>query len=238
MRNGLFVVFDGIDGAGKTTQANLLLSALTRSGIECVLSKEPTDGEFGRKMRSSATTGRLSLDEELQNFIEDRKEHVRDLILPSLQADKVVILDRYYYSTIAYQGAISKEFQSIKDLVKESAIVPDVTFILDLDVPLSLFRIRNTRGDIPNEFEKEENLKRVHRIFRKLITTEEEVVKIEAQNTISLIHDQVLRTVRERLKKPLCAKGYDSDCGFCTPRITGQCEWYETVGKIKSAAEG
>ena len=60
---------------------------------------------WGRKIRESATTGRMTLADELEAFVQDRQQHIRELILPSLQAGKVVILDRYFYSTIAYQGA-------------------------------------------------------------------------------------------------------------------------------------
>ena len=101
---GLLIAFDGIDGASKTTQVALLADFLASKG-ETIRSKEPTDGKWGQIIRNAAANGRLPLEEELRVLIEDRKEHVRDLILPALSKGKAVILDRYFYSTIAYQGS-------------------------------------------------------------------------------------------------------------------------------------
>ena len=93
MNKGLLVVIDGIDGAGKTTQANLLFQAFQNSNINAILSKEPTDGKWGRTIRISALNGRLPLEEELDFFIKDREEHVETLIRPSLEKGEIVILD-------------------------------------------------------------------------------------------------------------------------------------------------
>jgi dTMP kinase len=101
---GIFIAVDGIDGAGKTTQVEMLRAALTHAGLPVTVSKEPTNGQWGAVLRESAVSGRLSLDEELKAFINDRREHVDTLITPKLEAGHVVVLDRYFYSTIAYQG--------------------------------------------------------------------------------------------------------------------------------------
>ena len=101
----MLIVFEGIDGTGKSTQVRLLAQALEERGLTVVTSREPTDGPFGQKLRLSMITGRLSPEEELALFHEDRRDHVEHLILPALEAGKVVILDRYFFSTMAYQGA-------------------------------------------------------------------------------------------------------------------------------------
>src|SRR5688572_19594551 len=86
--NGILVAVEGIDGAGKTTQVRMLEERLRLAGMDVVASKEPTDGKWGRKVRQSATTGRLPLEEETEAFVEDRKEHVANLVVPSLEAGK------------------------------------------------------------------------------------------------------------------------------------------------------
>ena len=105
MSQGLFIVIEGIDGTGKSTQSKRLAEWFRSRGREVVLSREPTDGPWGKKLRESATTGRLSAEEELECFLNDRREHVEMSIKPALAEGKVVILDRYYFSTMAYQGA-------------------------------------------------------------------------------------------------------------------------------------
>ena len=101
----MFIVFEGIDGTGKSTQVRLLAKALRELGQEVVTSKEPTDGPVGTRLRQSAEKGRLSPQEELDLFHQDRRDHVQSLIAPALERGDTVIVDRYFFSTMAYQGA-------------------------------------------------------------------------------------------------------------------------------------
>jgi dTMP kinase len=161
---GLFIVLEGIDGTGKSTQVRRLAEWLESRGREVVTSREPTDGPWGRKLRESAESGRLSLDEELDLFLRDRREHVENLVNPSLEAGRDVILDRYYFSTMAYQGARGKHPEEIRALNEAFAPVPDILLVLDLDVDDALERI-GTRGDVANEFERRDSLQRCRGIF-------------------------------------------------------------------------
>ncbi len=167
MTKGTFIVLDGIDGTGKSTQARRLGDWFISQGREVVISWEPTDGPWGAKLRASASSGRLSPEDELQYFLNDRRQHVEELIVPSLAVGKVVILDRYYFSTMAYQGARGLDPAEIRILNEQFAPVPDLLLILDLDVDAALGRIR-ARGDIANEFEKRESLERCREIFLSL----------------------------------------------------------------------
>lgn len=167
MQPGLFIVIEGIDGTGKSTQAKRLAQWFSDHGRDVVLDREPTDRPWGKKLRESAATGRLSADEELQCFINDRKQHVEELISPSLAAGKVVILDRYYFSNMAYQGARGFDPDEIRRTNEEFAPVPDLLLILDLDVDHAITRI-GARGDSTNEFEQRDNLERCRNIFLSL----------------------------------------------------------------------
>lgn len=167
MPKGLFIVIEGIDGTGKSTQVRRLGEWFEKQGREVVLSREPTDGPWGKKLRESAATGRLSPQDELQYFLNDRQQHVEDLIRPSLAAGKVVILDRYYFSTMAYQGARGFDPQEIRRTNEAFAPVPDLLIILDLDVDAAHQRIGH-RGDSANEFEKKESLQKCREIFLTL----------------------------------------------------------------------
>lgn len=165
--HGLFIVLEGIDGTGKSTQVGLLADWFRSQGREVIASKEPTDGPWGREIRATGATGRLSPEEELELFLHDRREHVEQLIAPALAAGKVVILDRYYFSTMAYQGCRGFDPAEIRRRNEAFAPVPDLLFILDLDVDTALSRIGG-RGDTANEFEKHDALTKCREIFLSL----------------------------------------------------------------------
>jgi len=165
--HGLFIVLEGIDGTGKSTQAKQLAAWFRAQGREVVASREPTDGPWGSKIRATAATGRLSPEEELDYFLRDRREHVEQLIAPALAAGKVVILDRYYFSTMAYQGSRGVDPAEIRRQNEAFAPVPDVLIILDLDVDTALTRIGG-RGDTANEFEKADSLAKCREVFLSL----------------------------------------------------------------------
>lgn len=191
MSKGLFIVIDGIDGTGKSTQVRRLGEWLESTGREVVVSREPTDGPWGMKLRESAASGRLSPEDELRYFLNDRREHVAEKIAPALAAGKVVILDRYYFSTMAYQGARGFDPEEIRRMNEEFAPVPDLLLILDLDVDRAHSRI-GSRGDSTNEFEKRENLERCRKIFLSL-KDEPFVRMIDSNGTL----DEVAEKIRE-----------------------------------------
>ncbi|WP_051938737.1 dTMP kinase [Luteibacter sp. 9135] len=163
---GLLIAIEGIDGAGKTTLAHTLRDALSLDGCTVNLSKEPTNGPWGMQMRASASTGRLSPEEELRLLILDRRQHVDELVAPALARGEIVILDRYFPSNVAYQGAAGL---GIDDLMQANAFAPrpDLLLLLDLAPEVGLARIR-LRGDKPNHFETAENLDRCRAIFRDM----------------------------------------------------------------------
>ncbi len=168
---GLLVVIEGIDGAGKTTLAGGVAARLRERGLSVLLSQEPTDGPHGRQLRQSAAEpdGRLSPEEELELFVADRRDHVREVIAPALRAGKIVLLDRYYYSTVAYQGARGISIRRILDLHAGFAPEPDLLVILRLEVAKALERIRAARPESADSFEQAAYLTSVATIFDHVI---------------------------------------------------------------------
>ena len=193
MPQGLFIVIEGIDGTGKSTQAKRLGEWFETQGREVVLSYEPTHGQWGKHLRDSMTQGRLGPEEELELFIKDRQDHVDTLIQPSLAAGKVVILDRYYFSTMAYQGARGFDPQVIRERNEAFAPQPDLLLILDLDVDTAHQRI-GTRGDTTNEFEQRDTLTKCREIFLSL-KDEDFARVIDATADMDTVTERIRETV-------------------------------------------
>ena len=193
MSQGLFIVIEGIDGTGKSTQSKRLADWFRSRGREVVLSREPTDGPWGKKLRESATTGRLSAEEELECFLNDRREHVEMSIKPALAEGKVVILDRYYFSTMAYQGARGFDPAEIRLRNEAFAPRPDLLLILDLSVESAHGRI-GARGDTTNEFEQRDTLSCCREIFLSL-RDEPFACVIDAEPSLNVVTADILSVV-------------------------------------------
>jgi len=190
---GILIAFEGIDGAGKTTQVELLTQHFVAAGRSVIRSKEPTDGVWGQKIRTSAKTNRMTLKDELNAFIEDRKEHLRDKILPALAKGQVVILDRYFYSTIAYQGSRGGEVEAITAQMLASAPEPDIVFLIDVAPEVGLARIRQGRGEVPNAFETLANLQAVRAVFLALAKKFANIATIDGTATAEEVHQAVVQ---------------------------------------------
>jgi len=188
--SGLFIVIEGIDGTGKSTQSKLLKSALEAAGHSVTLDFEPSNGPYGKMLRDSAITGRLSPQEELDLFHKDRRQHVDELILPELKKGNIVILDRYYYSTMAYQGQRGFDRAEIRATNEAFAPKPDLLFILDLPVEIALERI-GVRGDTANEFEKQDALQYCRDTYLS-VSDEPYAHIISSDDTIASIHSKML----------------------------------------------
>lgn len=166
LKKGLLIVIEGIDGAGKSTQARILLRKLKSLGYNAVTSREPTRGKWGLEIKKLAKRpDSLSPEEELALFIRDREENVEENLKPALSRKKVVILDRYYFSTIAYQGAKGINPSRIQRLNEKFAVKPNLVFILDIDAGKGLARIhKRKKKDLL--FEREGYLVKVGKIFK------------------------------------------------------------------------
>jgi len=188
---GLLIAVEGIDGAGKSTQVAMLAEALGLMGIANVTTKEPTDGPWGQRIRRSADHGRMSPEDELDAFLEDRKEHVRDLINPSLQSGNVVIVDRYYPSTVAYQGARGLDPDALLKQNEAIAPRPDVTLLLEISPEQGVGRVHR-RGKA-NAFEGIDDLRAVRARFDALEMPG--LVRLDADRPPDTVHKDVMNVV-------------------------------------------
>jgi len=197
---GRLIVFEGTDGTGKSTQIRMLADELQRRGHQVVATREPTQGPYGQKIRKLyVDRDSCSREEELELFIADRRMHVDELLRPALSAGRVVLCDRYYLSTAAYQGANGMDVATI--LARHRfAPEPDLAILFEAPVTLGIERITGGRGDRLNDFEKVDNLIRVSEIFASLDLPY--IRRIDASQSIEAVHMAILGMVLPLLTSP------------------------------------
>lgn len=200
MRRGGLIVMEGVDGAGKTTQARLLAAALEERGWPVVLTREPTDGPHGERLRRylAGPTRHLSPEEELELFTADRRDHVREIIQPALAGRRIVITDRYYYSSAAYQGASGLDPARILEINEAFAPRPHLVFILTLPLPQTLARLREKRLHDPQVSEAPAYLERVAAVYDSF--QGDHLHRVDASGAPGAVHARILETVLKFLK--------------------------------------
>ncbi len=200
MRRGRLIVFEGTDGTGKSTQLKLLHGHLEKQGLPVVATREPTDGVYGRQIRNLyVNRHQYSREEELELFLADRREHVRDFLHPNLDQGRIILCDRYYFSTAAYQGALGLDPDEIlrrNDFAPE----PDLVLLFRAPLQLSIERITNGRGETLNRFEQREFLEKVAAIFAAIKRSN--IRRIDASGSIEEVHRQVVAAVAPLFPPP------------------------------------
>ncbi|TXJ15746.1 dTMP kinase [Brachyspira aalborgi] len=191
---GKLIVIEGIDGSGKSTCAKNLAEKLNSINIKTIYTFEPTHSHYGAKLRDGMLSEDLDAEEELLLFVKDRKEHIEYMIKPALEEGYFIILDRYFYSSIAYQGAKGIDINRIINLHKDFIIKPDIVFIFHLPIDIALNRIISKRG-IADRFENETYLKKVDKIFRSF--NEPFIYHIDTDKDIKIINDELFNILEK-----------------------------------------
>jgi len=166
VKSGFLLALEGIDGSGKSTAAAGLAEALSEAGHDVVATREPTDGPWGRRIRAMARSGEtVAPEEELRWFVEDRREHVARVIRPALDAGGLVLTDRYFLSTVAYQGARGLDWRALLDAAEREFPAPDLALLFEIDPAAGLART-NARPDADEPaFEERALLERVAGVY-------------------------------------------------------------------------
>ena len=165
---GKFIAIEGVDGCGKSTHARLLAKWLRSKGYRVVVTDEPTNGPIGRVIKR-VLRGELKVPvaAEALLFAADRLHHAEQLIVPALRKGKIVITERYYFSSLAYQAARRLPAQWIAKL-NERAPTPDLAVLIDVPAYVALDRIRGARK--LDTFEKDLKLQRkVRAIYLQMV---------------------------------------------------------------------
>ena len=195
---GLFIVFEGVDGAGNTTQSKLLAAFLKKRGEKVLLTKEPTNKPIGKVIRSVLRKQMKTSPVALQLlFTADRGHHLHSVIEPALRAGKTVISDRYMFSTMAF-GGIDADIAFLKQ-INSKYRVPDLTFIHDVPAEVAMKRI-GSRSRESEFFEEAAKLRKVRTNYLNLKGEFPNVHVIDGTRAIEKVATEIQEIVVKNLK--------------------------------------
>jgi dTMP kinase len=198
---GKLVVFEGIDGCGKSTQIARLADHLRAGGCRVRTTREPTDGPAGRRIRAMARSGEaVQAELELAWFVEDRHAHVEAVLQPALDAGEIVLCDRYTLSTVAYQGARGLDAVALLAEAELLFPIPELVLLLEIDPERALARVRARGGDAEPVFEHLGRLERVAAIYRDL--DRPYIERVDADRSEDDVSAAIADAVRRRLDLP------------------------------------
>ena len=194
MKKASFIVLEGIDGSGKSTQAALLSERLAKEGLECISLAEPSNGSYGIRIREMLNGTPLPVQEQLELFMLDREDDAQKNIRPALEKGITIILDRYYFSNAAYQGALGLDpFFILNENKRRGFPEPDKVFFIDITPETAIERIAKRQGEEREIFEKKEFLHKVRDNFISIM--DERCVIINGAQEIKAIHSEIISNI-------------------------------------------
>jgi dTMP kinase len=196
-KTGIFICFEGLDGSGKTTQARHLVDYLTEQGYNAVYTREPSSGLFGEVIRKHVLRGdeRVPTVVEAALFAADRLDHVRREIAPLLKEGRIVVCDRYVYSSIAYQGARGDVTSQWIERINEHALKPDLAIYIDVPAEIAVRRFKQKKSTM----ETLKTQRGVREIYGKLVK-EKQLAPVDGNASIQEVAEAVQRLVVQLLE--------------------------------------
>jgi dTMP kinase len=188
---GFFICVEGLDGCGKTTQTKLLVRRLRRKRYDAIYTAEPSRGKIGKFIKRHCLHGekRVSSIIEALLFSADRFEHVEDVIVPAIRKGKIVVSDRYVYSSLAYQGAAGLDLEWIEK-VNEHAIHPDLAIFIDVKPEIVVKRLKPKKSVMENL----QTQQKVRGVYMKFVENGE-LVKIDGNGSVQEVAESILKAV-------------------------------------------
>lgn len=197
--DGIFIAFEGLDGSGSSTQADLLVKRLSAGGLYAFATKEPTNNLVGGLIRGALTSDWKASPECLQLlFAADRAHHLHREILPSLAKGNIMVTDRYLFSTIAF-GSIDLDKKWLLEL-NSQFILPDLTFFVRVPPKVCIKRIGKSRNEF-ELFEEEKKLSRVLKAYDELASEDNGFVVLNGENNIRQIEEEVFIHVKRLINR-------------------------------------
>jgi len=196
---GFFICVEGLDGCGKTTQTKLLVRRLRRKRYDAIYTAEPSRGKIGKFIKRHCLHGekRVSSIIEALLFAADRFEHVEDVIVPAIGKGKIVVSDRYVYSSLAYQGAAGLDLEWIEK-VNEHAIHPDLAFFIDVKPEIVVKRLKPKKSVMENL----QTQQKVREVYMKFVENGE-LVKIDGNGSVQEVAESILKAALKGFGKAI-----------------------------------
>lgn len=197
-KRGLFICVEGLDGCGKTTQTKLLVRRLRKKGYDAIYTAEPSRGKIGKFIKKYCLHGekRVSSIVEALLFAADRFEHLKKEVIPALNEGKLVVSDRYVYSSLAYQGAGELDLKWIR-YINKHVIRPDLPIFIDVEPKIVVQRLKQKKSVMEN-LGTQRKVREVYINFVK----RGELVKIDGNKSKKEVADDILKVVLRSLEKP------------------------------------
>jgi dTMP kinase len=195
-KKGTFICIEGLDGSGKTTHAHRLVRNLQTHGFEAIYTTEPSRGEYGRFIRQTVLQGekRLPTVVEALLFAVDRVDHLEKEVKPAVREGKIVVSDRYIYSSHAYQGAAGLDLKWIEE-INRLAIFPDLALYIDVPPEVVVKRIRRKKS-VMETLETQKKVRDVYMMF----VENGELLPLDGDKKKSEVEKTILETVLDYLK--------------------------------------
>jgi len=190
-KNGVFICIEGLDASGKTTQAHLLVKALQKRGFKVLYTTEPSPRKIGELIRTYVLQRRRRVKTvtEALLFAADRVDHIENRIKPALQKGKIVVSDRYVYSSLAYQGAAGLDLKWIEE-INRFALLPDLAIYIDVPPEVVVKRIKRKK----TVMERLQIQKKVRGVYMKLVE-DGRLVLIDGNRPKEEVAKDILRLV-------------------------------------------
>lgn len=206
---GRFIVFEGIDGAGTTSQSQLLAQELRREGFRVLGTSEPSDGPIGSLIRQAltrrlglpASAGPLTDDTLALLFAADRVDHLQAQIIPALHRGDVVICDRYLLSSLAYQGSTLP--MDWVEQINSQAVAPDLTLFVEVDLDTAAQR-RLKRGGAAELYENAERQRQVVERYASAIVLrrdKDRIVRVDGTRPLEEVSANVCSLAKAELRR-------------------------------------
>ncbi len=195
-KKGRFICIEGLDASGKTTQARILVSELQKRGFNAEYTTEPSQGEIGLFIRTYVLQRRKRVPPVVEAllFAVDRLDHVENTIKPALEEGKIIVSDRYVYSSLAYQGAARLDLNWIEE-INRLTVVPDLAIYLDVPPEVVVKRIRRQRSVM----ETLQTQQKVREVYLALVA-DRRLVPVNGNRPKKLVSTEILTLALDILK--------------------------------------